>query len=70
MPDDAKNTVSVLLIYQNLVIIKVNLVRIGKIRMSTLDRRMIDINVNKRIDVKKYIKCDLKAGKDACLFDV
>lgn len=67
MPDDAKNTVSVLLIYQNLVRIKVNLVRIGKIRMSTLDRRMIDINVNKRIDVKKYIKCDLKAGKDACL---
>ena len=61
MPDDAKNTVSVLLIYQNLVRIKVNLVRIGKIRMSTLDRRMIDINVNKRIDVKKYIKCDLKA---------
>lgn len=57
MPDDAKNTVSVLLIYQNLVRIKVNLVRIGKIRMSTLDRRMIDINVNKRIDVKKYIKC-------------
>lgn len=52
MPDDAKNTVSVLLIYQNLVRIKVNLVRIGKIRMSTLDRRMIDINVNKRIDVK------------------
>ena len=55
MPDDAKNTVSVLLIYQNLVRIKVNLVRIGKIRMSTLDRRMIDINVNKRIDGKRQI---------------